>query len=164
MRPTLGVRWHDTAFPQGDMSPFTQSADTCPPKLGERRGMSAHTKSGLERSILRSKMHLNNTRQATQRCPNRRVAFCTETEVPMSSKTDREILNQLLEKYAADGELQISLPDILKLPPISYYGNVNEITQEFGGPDRLRTAVNQLQALLSASLATESIVSYLPAS
>lgn len=60
----------------------------------------------------------------------------------------REILNELLEKYADDGELQFSLPDILKLPPISQHGNVNEITQKFGGPDRLRTAVNQLQELL----------------
>ncbi len=63
----------------------------------------------------------------------------------------REILNQLLDKYASDGELQFSLPDILKLPPISHHGNVNEITEIFGGPDQLRTAVNQLQALLYAS-------------
>ncbi|MBM3840553.1 MAG: hypothetical protein FJ398_21840 [Verrucomicrobia bacterium] len=60
----------------------------------------------------------------------------------------QEILNELLEKYAADGELQFVLPDILKLPPISQHGSVGEIVSVFGGPDELRTAVNRLQALL----------------
>ena len=62
----------------------------------------------------------------------------------------REILNDLLEKYAADGELQFTLPDVLKLPPISQHGNVNEIIGKFGGPDKVREAVNQLQTLLYA--------------
>jgi type I restriction enzyme R subunit len=62
----------------------------------------------------------------------------------------QEILNQLLEKYAADGELQFLLPDVLKLPPISEHGSVGEIVGVFGGPDELRTAVNQLQELLYA--------------
>lgn len=63
----------------------------------------------------------------------------------------REIPNDLLEKYAADGELQFTLPDVLKVPPISEHGNVNEIVSKFGGPDQLRTAVNQLQSLLYAA-------------
>jgi type I restriction enzyme R subunit len=63
----------------------------------------------------------------------------------------REILNDLLEKYAADGELQFTLPDVLKLPPISQHGNVNEIIGKFGGADQLRNAVNQLQSLLYAA-------------
>ena len=63
----------------------------------------------------------------------------------------REILSDLLEKYAADGELQFTLPDVLKLPPISHHGNVNEIIGKFGGPDQLRNAVNQLQSLLYAT-------------
>jgi type I restriction enzyme R subunit len=62
----------------------------------------------------------------------------------------REILNDLLEKYAADGELQFTLPDVLKVRPISDHGNVNEIIGKFGGADQLRNAVNQLQALLYA--------------
>ncbi len=62
----------------------------------------------------------------------------------------REILDDLLEKYASDGELQFTLPDVLKLPPISHHGNVNEIIGKFGGADQLRTAVNQLQSLLYA--------------
>ena len=60
----------------------------------------------------------------------------------------REILNDLLEKYAADGELQFTLPDVLKVSPISDRGNVNEIIRKFGGPSQLRNAVSQLQSLL----------------
>ncbi|MGN6553703.1 MAG: hypothetical protein ACTHLW_08275 [Verrucomicrobiota bacterium] len=41
--------------------------------------------------------------------------------------------------------------DVLKLPPISHHGNVNEIIGKFGGADQLRTAVNQLQSLLYAA-------------
>ncbi|MDR0882676.1 MAG: DEAD/DEAH box helicase family protein [Candidatus Adiutrix sp.] len=63
----------------------------------------------------------------------------------------REIMNNLLEKYATDGELQFTLPDVLKLPPISQHGNVNEIIGKFGGADQLRQAVEQLQSLLYAA-------------
>jgi type I restriction enzyme, R subunit len=63
----------------------------------------------------------------------------------------REILSDLPEKYAADGELQFTLPDVLKVPPISHHGNVNEIVAKFGGADQLRNAVNQLQSLLYAA-------------
>ena len=45
----------------------------------------------------------------------------------------------------------INLPNILKVPAISQYGNVNEIIEKFGGPDQLRDAVNQLQLLLYAA-------------
>ena len=54
----------------------------------------------------------------------------------------REILNDLLEKYTADGELQFTLPDVLKVPLISQHGNVAEIIGKFGGADQLRNAVN----------------------
>jgi type I restriction enzyme R subunit len=63
----------------------------------------------------------------------------------------REILNDLLEKYATDGELQFTLPDVLKVPPISQHGNVGEIIGKFGGADHLRNAVKQLQSLLYAA-------------
>ena len=63
----------------------------------------------------------------------------------------REILSLLLEKYAADGEVQFTLPDVLKVPPISQHGNVNEIIGKFGGPEELRSAVNELQSLLYAA-------------
>jgi type I restriction enzyme R subunit len=60
----------------------------------------------------------------------------------------REILNDLLEKYAADGEVQFTEPDVLKVPPISKRGNVAEIAKLFGGVDKLGAAVNRLQVLL----------------
>ena len=60
----------------------------------------------------------------------------------------REILNQILDKYIEHGTAQFKVPDILKVPPISTYGNVMEITEKFGGPDQLRTAVEKLQTLL----------------
>lgn len=39
----------------------------------------------------------------------------------------REILNLLLEKYATGGELQFTLPDMLKVPAMFHHGNLNEI-------------------------------------
>ena len=63
----------------------------------------------------------------------------------------REILEDLLEKYALHGAAQFLIPDILKLPPISRHGNVIEIAGLFGGPQQLRTAVDQLQGLLYAA-------------
>jgi len=46
---------------------------------------------------------------------------------------------------------QFLIPDVLKVPPISDRGNVIEIAQLFGRADKLRDAVNQLQALLYAA-------------
>jgi len=62
----------------------------------------------------------------------------------------REILNDLLEKYAIDGELQFTLPDVLKVAPIWRHGNVAEIVRKFGGVEELRAAVNELQVLIYA--------------
>ena len=63
----------------------------------------------------------------------------------------RAVLNDLLDKYAEHGVAQFLLPDILELPPISHHGNVMEISLLFGGSDRLRQAVNDLQTLLYAA-------------
>lgn len=63
----------------------------------------------------------------------------------------REILNHLLTKYEEHGTTQFLLPDALQVPPISGYGNVVEIAGMFGGLDRLRSAVNELQANLYAA-------------
>jgi type I restriction enzyme R subunit len=60
----------------------------------------------------------------------------------------REILSELLEKYAADGELQFTLPDILKVSPISERGNVAEIVEKFGDAGKLQGALSKLQTLL----------------
>jgi type I restriction enzyme R subunit len=63
----------------------------------------------------------------------------------------REVLNELLEKYVEFGTAQFQIPDILKVPPLSQHGNVIEIAELFGGPERLRDAVGELQQLLYAA-------------
>jgi len=60
----------------------------------------------------------------------------------------RQILGELLEKYAQHGDAQFLLPDVLKVPPISTHGQPAEIIKMFGGPELLRQAVNELQGLL----------------
>jgi type I restriction enzyme R subunit len=63
----------------------------------------------------------------------------------------RQILDELLEKYAEHGDAQFVLPDVLQVPPISAHGQPTEIMKLFGGPIPLRQAVNELQGLLYAS-------------
>ncbi len=63
----------------------------------------------------------------------------------------RQILDQLLEKYAQHGDAQFLLPDVLHVPPISEHGSPAEIIRLFGGPDKLRSAVTDLQGILYAS-------------
>ena len=63
----------------------------------------------------------------------------------------REVLNELVEKYAEYGTAEFVLPGALQVPPISDRGNVIEIAKLFGGGDKLREAVNQLQTLLYAA-------------
>ena len=60
----------------------------------------------------------------------------------------RQILNDLLEKYAQHGVTQLRLPDVLKLPPISERGNTAEIVRAFGGSKEIQQAVADLQRLL----------------
>jgi type I restriction enzyme R subunit len=60
----------------------------------------------------------------------------------------KAILLDLLAKYEEFGLMQIHIPEALKVAPISERGNVGEIIGFFGGPDRLRNAVIELQSLL----------------
>ena len=60
----------------------------------------------------------------------------------------RAIFDDLLDKYALHGAAQFTLPEVLKLQPISDYGNVSEIAALFGGANQLREAVHQLQNLI----------------
>lgn len=62
-----------------------------------------------------------------------------------------KVLHELLEKYAEYGAAQFVLPDILKVPPISEHGNTMEISELFGGPRKLKKAVEQLQTLIYAA-------------
>ena len=63
----------------------------------------------------------------------------------------RQILDLLLAKYADHGPAEFTIPDSLKVPPLSEFGNVAEITQRFGGADEFRAAVVELQKLLYAA-------------
>ncbi len=63
----------------------------------------------------------------------------------------RAILDTLLEMYAVDGIAQFTIPDVFDLSPLSGYGNILEIATLFGGTEKLRSAVQQLQALLYAA-------------
>ena len=63
----------------------------------------------------------------------------------------RQILDELLEKYAQHGDAQFVLPDVLHVPPISDHGQPGEIIQLFGSPEKLRQAVNDLQVMLYGS-------------
>lgn len=60
----------------------------------------------------------------------------------------RQVLDELLEKYAEHGDAQFVLPDVLKVPPISTHGQPAEIIRLFGGPNELRRAVIDLQGML----------------
>ena len=60
----------------------------------------------------------------------------------------RQILDELLEKYAEHGNAQFVLPDVLHVPPLSGHGTIREISAAFGGPEKLRQAVHDLQNLL----------------
>lgn len=63
----------------------------------------------------------------------------------------RQILDELLEKYAEFGDAQFTLPDVLKVPPISEHGQIADIVRIFGSAENLRGAVNELQRVLYAA-------------
>lgn len=60
----------------------------------------------------------------------------------------KAILTEVLDKYEEHGIEQFTLPDILKVPPISSHGNVSEIIRLFGGSEGLRRAFSEMQALI----------------
>ena len=64
------------------------------------------------------------------------------------SSEAKQILFEILDKYEEHGIAQFKIPEILKVAPISDHGNVLEITNKFGGPDELRSALADMQALL----------------
>ncbi|MEX1046849.1 MAG: DEAD/DEAH box helicase family protein [Actinomycetota bacterium] len=64
----------------------------------------------------------------------------------------REVLELLLEKYAEFGISQLEEPlDVLEVPPLRELGTPVEIAGRFGGGGELRSAVDQLAALLYAA-------------
>ena len=63
------------------------------------------------------------------------------------SREAREILNEILEKYIEHGVAQFKVPEILRVEPISHHGNTMEIADLFGGAEKLRETLAQLQDL-----------------
>jgi type I restriction enzyme R subunit len=63
----------------------------------------------------------------------------------------RAVLTEMLDKYIEYGTAQFQIPEILKIPPISARGTVPEIAALFGGAEKMRAAVSEMQALLYAS-------------
>lgn len=63
----------------------------------------------------------------------------------------RQVLAEMLDKYIEYGTAQFQIPEILKVPPISERGTVPQIAALFGGADKMRAAVDEMQALLYAS-------------
>lgn len=63
----------------------------------------------------------------------------------------KQILGELLDKYADYGLAQFKLPDVLKLSPIDKHGNIREISAIFGGAEQLRSAIENLQRELYAA-------------
>lgn len=63
----------------------------------------------------------------------------------------RQLLDELLEKYAEHGDAQFVLPDVLHVPPLSGHGTVADIVSIFGSAEQLRSAVTALQAELYAA-------------
>ena len=63
----------------------------------------------------------------------------------------REVLEELLEKYAEHGIAQLDDLRVLEVPPLNQFGTVVEIAQRFGGGAPLREAVAELEDLLYAA-------------
>jgi type I restriction enzyme R subunit len=63
----------------------------------------------------------------------------------------RQILSEILNKYVEFGTAQLDDANVLKIKPISNFGNILEISRLFGGADNLRENLGELQTLLYQS-------------
>jgi type I restriction enzyme R subunit len=63
----------------------------------------------------------------------------------------REVLAEMIDKYIEYGTAQFQIPEILKVPPISERGTVPQIAAYFGGAEKMRAAVSEMQTLLYSS-------------
>ena len=64
------------------------------------------------------------------------------------SPNAREIIMMLLDKYTDFGVTQLTDPNILQIPPISQKGSPFEIAKLFGGIEKLRRVLSDLQRFL----------------
>ncbi|MDE3076947.1 MAG: DEAD/DEAH box helicase family protein, partial [Chloroflexota bacterium] len=63
----------------------------------------------------------------------------------------QEVLRALLDRYEQHGVLEIQLPQVLDLPPLSDMGSVIELSDRFGSATKMQSAVRELQQRLYAS-------------
>jgi type I restriction enzyme R subunit len=63
----------------------------------------------------------------------------------------REVLKELLQKYAEHGPSQLHDLRILEVPPLSERGSPVEIARLFGGPVEFRQAVGELEQVIYAA-------------
>ncbi|MBN9392191.1 MAG: DEAD/DEAH box helicase family protein [Chloroflexi bacterium] len=63
----------------------------------------------------------------------------------------QQVLEDILEKYSSYGVSEFVVPDVLKVPPISQRGRLHELIRMFGGADKLKEAVVEMQQLLYAA-------------
>jgi len=63
----------------------------------------------------------------------------------------REVLRELLQKYAEHGPSQLQDLRILEVPPLSEHGSPTEIARLFGGPADFRKAVLELEQVIYAA-------------
>ena len=68
---------------------------------------------------------LRTRRERAQRLKSERKDFFAQYSPPA-----RQILDELLEKYAEHGDAQFVLPEVLRVPPISDHGQPGEIMNE----------------------------------
>jgi type I restriction enzyme R subunit len=62
-----------------------------------------------------------------------------------------QILTEVLNKYVEFGTAELDDTNVLKIKPISNFGNIMEISQFFGGPEELKETLGEMQNLLYAS-------------
>lgn len=67
------------------------------------------------------------------------------------SPAAQQVLEDILAKYADFGVSEFVVPDVLRVPPISQRGRLPELIKMFGGADKLKEAVVEMQHLLYAA-------------
>jgi type I restriction enzyme R subunit len=60
----------------------------------------------------------------------------------------REVLDRVLDQYAARGAEELEIRALRSDAYSTEFGNVLEIGERFGGGDRLRTALDELNTLV----------------
>jgi type I restriction enzyme R subunit len=63
----------------------------------------------------------------------------------------RQVLEDLLEKYAEHGIQELDDLNVLEVPPLSRHGTAIQIAEAFGGSDKLHEAIDELQRLVYAA-------------